>query len=72
MDSHTIRILAFLIGCIGTRTLFVYVAKNAGQKYLPLLGYLALLPALGFIYIYLIMLFILLSNFFIVFVVEMQ
>jgi hypothetical protein len=47
------RFLLFLIGCIGTRFLFVYVAKNAGPKYLPLLGYLALLPAIGFIYIYL-------------------
>jgi hypothetical protein len=47
------RFLLFLIGCIGTRTLFVLIAKNAGPKYLPLLGYLALLPAIGFIYIYL-------------------
>ena len=47
------RFLLFLIGCIGTRSLFVLLAKNAGTKYLPLLGYLALLPAIGFIYIYL-------------------
>ena len=47
------RFLLFLIGCIGTRDLFVYVAKNTSAKYLPLLGYLALLPAIGFIYIYL-------------------
>jgi len=53
MDDIQKRFLLFLIGCIGTRTLFVYVAKYAGEKYLPLLGYLALLPAIGFIYIYL-------------------
>lgn len=28
------------------------VAKNANDKYLQLLGYLALLPAIGFAYIY--------------------
>ena len=53
MNDIQKRFLLFLIGCIGTRTLFVYVAKNTGPKYLPLLGYLALLPAIGFIYIYL-------------------
>lgn len=53
MNTIQKRFLLFLIGCIGTRTLFVLLAKNAGTKYLPLLGYLALLPAIGFIYIYL-------------------
>ena len=53
MNDIQKRFLLFLIGCIGTRALFVYVAKNAGPKYLPLLGYLALLPAIGFMYIFL-------------------
>lgn len=53
MNDIQKRFLLFLIGCIGTRSLFVLLAKNAGPKYLPLLGYLALLPAIGFIYIYL-------------------
>jgi len=53
MNDIQKRFLLFLIGCIGTRALFVYVAKNASAIYLPLLGYLALLPAIGFIYIYL-------------------
>ena len=44
--------LYFLIGCIGTRTLFVIIAKNINKKYLKYLGYLALLPAIGFMYIY--------------------
>ena len=46
------RFLLFLIGCIGIRSLFVIIAKNASINYLPILGYLALLPAIGFIYIY--------------------
>jgi len=46
------RILMFLIGCIGTRTLLVYIAKTTDVKYLPYLGYLALLPAAGFLYIF--------------------
>ena len=41
----------FLIGCIGVRSLFVIIAKYSG-KYLKYLGYLALLPAIGFMYIY--------------------
>ena len=47
------RFLMFLIGCIGFRLLFVIIAKNINTKYLKYLGYLALLPAIGFIYIYL-------------------
>lgn len=47
------RILLFLIGCIGTRSLLVYIAKTTDLTYLPYLGYLALLPAAGFMYIFL-------------------
>jgi len=47
------RCLMFLIGCIGTRSLFVIVAKYINTEYLKYLGYLALLPAIGFMYIYL-------------------
>lgn len=53
MNNIQKRFLLFLVGCIGTRTLLVYIAKNAKTKYLQLLGYLALLPAIGFMYIYL-------------------
>lgn len=53
MNDIQKRFLLFLFGCIGTRTAFVFIAKNAGDKYLPLLGYLAILPAIGFMYIYL-------------------
>jgi len=46
------RFLLFLIGCIGSRTLFAIIAKNIDIQYLPFLGYIALLPAIGFLYIY--------------------
>ena len=45
--------LIFLIGCIGLRSIFVIIAKYINIKYLKYLGYIALLPAIGFIYIYL-------------------
>lgn len=44
--------LLFLIGCIGTRSLFVYIANIASPTILKYMGYLALLPAIGFMYIY--------------------
>ena len=53
MNTLQKRFLLFLIGCIGTRSLFVYIAKTIDIKYLPILGYIALLPAIGFSYIYL-------------------
>ena len=52
MNTIQKRFLMFLIGCIGTRSLFVYLAKNASEKYLMYMGYLALIPAIGFLYIY--------------------
>ena len=52
MNDIQKRFLLFLIGCIGLRSLFVVIAKNIDIKFLPYLGYLALLPTLGFIYIF--------------------
>jgi hypothetical protein len=52
MNTIQKRFLLFLIGCIGTRLLFVYVAKNVDTTYLRYIGYLALLPAIGFFYIF--------------------
>ena len=52
MNTIQKRFLLFLFGCIGTRVFFVYLAKNIDIKYLPYLGYLALLIAIGFAYIY--------------------
>jgi hypothetical protein len=53
MNNLQKRLLLFLVGCIGTRSLLVYIAKNINISYLPFLGYLAILPAIGFMYIYL-------------------
>lgn len=53
MNSLQKRFLLFIFGCIGLRLLLVYIAKSINTNYLPLLGYLALLPAIGFILIYL-------------------
>jgi len=53
MNKLQKRFLMFLIGCIGVRSLFVIIAKYINTKYLKYLGYLALLPAIGFMYIYL-------------------
>ena len=47
------RFALFIVGCIGTRTLFVIIAKYINIVYLPILGYLALIIAIGFTYIYL-------------------
>jgi hypothetical protein len=46
------NLLLFLVGCIGTRSLFVYLAKNSSIQTLKYMGYLALIPTIGFIYIY--------------------
>jgi len=53
MNTIQKRFLLFLIGCIGTRFLLVYIAKNINNHLLKYMGYIALLPAIGFIYIYL-------------------
>ena len=46
------RVLLFLVGCIGSRLLLVYLAKNMDIKFLKYMGYILLLPAFGFFYIY--------------------
>jgi hypothetical protein len=53
MNTIQKRFLLFLIGCIGTRTLIVYLAKNANVTYLKYMGYLSILPAVGFFYLFL-------------------
>ena len=52
MNTIQKRFLLFLIGCIGTRSLFVCIAKNINITYLKYIGYLALLPAIGFFYLF--------------------
>jgi hypothetical protein len=53
MNTIQKRFLLFLIGCIGTRSAFVYLAKNANMIYLQYMGYLSILPAIGFFYLFL-------------------
>jgi hypothetical protein len=53
MNTIQKRFMLFLIGCIGFRLLIAYVAKTIDIKFLKYMGYLLLLPAFGFLYIYL-------------------
>jgi hypothetical protein len=53
MNTIHKRYLLFLIGCIGSRLALVYIAKNITSTHLTYMGYAALVPAIGFIYIYL-------------------
>ena len=53
MNNIKQRMLMFLIGCIGVRSIFVVIAKYINTNYLKYLGFVALLPAIGFMYIYL-------------------
>jgi hypothetical protein len=52
MDPLHKRFLLFLVGCIGSRSLFALSAKTIPLEYLPLLGYVAMLPLVGFLYIF--------------------
>jgi len=52
MNNLQKRFLLFLIGCIGTRISFVLLSKYINKEYLPYLGYLALIPVIGFFYIW--------------------
>ena len=52
MNTTQKRFLLFLIGCIGIRTLLVYLAKNVDKTNLKYMGYLSLLPAIGFFYLF--------------------
>jgi len=53
MDTLHKRWLLFLIGCIGSRLLLAVTAKSISIEHLKYMGYLLLIPAFGFIYIYL-------------------
>lgn len=52
MNTIQKRFLLFLLGCIPTRILLTYLAHTLSQKYLKILGYILLLPAIGFTYIF--------------------
>lgn len=53
MNDIQKRFLLFLVGCMGARSLLAVVAKMTPISYLPILGYIALIPAIGFIYLFL-------------------
>lgn len=53
MNTIQKRFILFVFGCIGTRSLLVYIAKTTNKTILMYLGYLALLPAIGFFYLFL-------------------
>ena len=53
MNNIQKRFILFLLGCIGTRSLLVYLAKILDKKYLKYMGFITLIPAFGFLYLYL-------------------
>lgn len=48
----TKRIFLFLFGCVILRLLLVYIVKIINVDYLPYLGYIALIPAFTWIYLF--------------------
>ena len=52
MTPMATRFALFLIFCLGSRFTLAYIAKHAGPHTLKLMGYIALLPATGFMYIF--------------------
>jgi hypothetical protein len=52
MNTIQKRFLLFIFGCILTRLFLTFVIKNLKIKYLPIAGYISLIPAIGFLLIY--------------------
>lgn len=52
MNDIQKRFLLFLLGCMGARFLLVYLAKHCSKTWLSFMGYAALIPAIGFVYIF--------------------
>ena len=52
MNTIQKRFLLFIFGCILVRISFVLIAKNIDKDKLPILGTLAILPAVGFLFIF--------------------
>jgi hypothetical protein len=51
MNNIQKRFLLFIFGCIAIRLLFTYIAKNSSPEFLPALGFIALIPVIGWAYI---------------------
>lgn len=52
MNNIQKRFILFIFGCIFIRSLIVLFVKNVKIKYLPIIGYISLIPAIGFFTIY--------------------
>jgi hypothetical protein len=52
MNNIQKRFILFIFGCIFIRTLLVLFVKNIKTKYLPIIGYIILILAIGFFIIY--------------------
>lgn len=52
MNNIYKRYLLFLFGCLGSRTLLVYFAKNAKEDILKYLGYITLIIGIAFMYFF--------------------
>lgn len=52
MNNIQKRFALFIFGCITTRLLLVYTAKNINKELLVYLGYVTLIPAFVFAYLY--------------------
>lgn len=51
MNTIQTRFLLFLFGCIGSRLAFTALSAFASQSILKILGFIALIPVLGWFYI---------------------
>ena len=52
MNNIQKRFILFLIACIGSISLLVYLAKISNKTCLMYMGYLVILPALGLLYLF--------------------
>ena len=52
MTPMQTRFVLFLVFCLGSRFTLAYIAKNVRTSILRLMGYIAILPAIGFVYIF--------------------
>jgi len=52
MNNIQKRFILFIFGCIFLRLCIVFFIKNIKNNYLPIVGYIALIPAIGFFTIY--------------------
>ena len=52
MNTLQKRFFLFIVGCLGSRLALAILADKINKQYLPIMGGLALVPAIGFLYIY--------------------